>query len=249
VEGIELRPIPEVARLQERLLGRGLDRSAVHAWWEQHKEEVCPLNSSKLRWCVESLLGNRKLAMMLSQGQKELVIWGYLHSIPMHPEIFEFRDEGRAGVKMVAHRRPPSDVEVAKIEAVRDEMILETLRNAALGEVFAASSFNMLRLFYGPRAGQLGANPAKIAKLFSAAKSTKQPGSSGWQRFDDTWNCTDEKDAFGRVVCEQGRVLWSRGLEQGECLQQPGNPNYLRTANSHLLTPTPCRAHGKSGSR
>merc|ERR1712059_198425 len=56
--------------------------------------------------------------------------------------------------------------------------------------------------------GCKGANAAKITKLFSAAQWWG-PGQEGWQRWDDTWLLTDKRDVFGRVVAEQGRIVWS----------------------------------------
>ncbi|CAE8621363.1 unnamed protein product, partial [Polarella glacialis] len=37
---------------------------------------------------------------------------------------------------------------------------------------------------------------------------------AGWQANDDTWRCTDRKDLFGRVLEEQGRVVW---ITPGAC--------------------------------
>lgn len=47
----------------------------MYQWWEEHKEEVCPLNSSKLRWVIESILGLRTVSAVTPPKGKEKMLW------------------------------------------------------------------------------------------------------------------------------------------------------------------------------
>ena len=35
------------------------------------------------------------------------------------------------------------------------------------------------------------------------------PGQEGWHQWDHTFLLTDKRDSFGRVVAEQGRIIWT----------------------------------------
>merc|ERR1719433_2391903 len=77
-------------------------------------------------------------------------------------------------------------------------------------DLFAPSQVNMCAAIYGHDVGQPGADPSKLTKLFSAAEWWG-PGPGGWQRWDQTWQCVDQRDTLGRTIREQGRLLWHRG--------------------------------------
>merc|ERR1719229_1648597 len=95
-----------------------------------------------------------------------------------------------------------------------------------VAETLAPSGINVGAMVVGPDAEQPGAIPHVVAKLLSAAQWWS-PGKDGWHVHDETWNCTDAKDRFGRVTRTQGRVIWRSG-EDGQPARRP---------SSHSLVP------------
>jgi len=76
-------------------------------------------------------------------------------------------------------------------------------------------------MLYGEAIGQPGAKVDVVTKLLSAAEWWG-PGKKGWHSHDNTWECTDKKDAFQRVVKKQGRVIWH--TEHHTTTAPSGNP-------------------------
>lgn len=206
VKGVSFVPLDDCAVLREHMLramGEGFTREEAFDWWEANKEDVCPLASSKFRWCVESLLDNPWLSSVVGRHGKETCLWGFLHSATSNIIALELWDEGKAGIRVTAQRSPPEEHELhiaSECDSLSREALMQHLQ---IGDVSAPSSFNFLRLLVGRSSGINGASPDKIAKLLSAAKSWG-PGSKGWQKFDRTWTCTDKR---GEVP--QGRVIWN----------------------------------------
>ncbi|CAL1155828.1 unnamed protein product [Cladocopium goreaui] len=209
VIGLDFPALPRAVELREDLLktlGSDFSRSAAFKCWQERKEEF-PLQSSKLRRVHESLA-----QYYLPAYVAEKAFWGYLNAPPQGcsgVHSLEFHQEG-GEVRVTARRRQPTAQSQLEQLALIDDLCIEVLlQDRFLGEQFAPSSMNFLAMTHGHAAGQKGADPKKIAKLMSAAKSWG-PGTDGWHRFDETWTCTDQKDWLGRTIEEQGRVLWHK---------------------------------------
>lgn len=208
--GLAFVPLKEVGELRERLkvvLGKDFSPASTYAWWENHKEEFCPLKSSKLRWVIESILGLRSAQAVTPQKGKEKMLWGMMHTRTLVMEGFSFLEQGKDGVRVTSLARPPSRPAEAEMETTYAELIAAMpAHELSMGEYFMPSSMNWLRLNCSEGLRQPGADPAKIRKLFSAAR-VWGPGKDGWCQWDDTWLCVDCRDSFGRVH-EQGRTVW-----------------------------------------
>eukprot|EP00439_Symbiodinium_sp_Y106_P027592 s1254_g3.t1 len=184
--GLEFRPLRDAAALRRKLralLGGAFSKQTAYKWWEAHADEVCPFESSKLRWIIESILGLRSISAVTPQEGRENVLWGFLHARRLRPECFHFWED---------------EAMIAQVPQ----------RDLTLGEYFMPSSMNWLALFNSDIIGQPGANPGKVAKLLSAAREWG-PSQDGWQQQDRSWNCVDKKNFFGRTTLEQGRVIWA----------------------------------------
>lgn len=208
VSGIELHVLPEIDALRRRLredlesYPDGWHPRSAGAWWKSKRETEFPIESSKLRRLCDSFTE----VASLPQYFQGMAFWGYLHITSRIFDSFDFYMEGQE-VSATAQTRLLHPEEEALVDVGRGlcSDLLSTHRS--LAEHFAASTVNMGALFEGRAFGQKGANPAKIAKLFSAA-SRWGPGDDGWHQLDDTWLCVDTKDRWGRVFEEQGRILW-----------------------------------------
>jgi pimeloyl-ACP methyl ester carboxylesterase len=113
-----------------------------------------------------------------------------------------------------AGRFSPSPEEAETFEWNRQWALREMKNplNRHGGDRFVVSATNFGKMRYDKLLGLTGANVAMIVKLFSAV-DWWGPGEDGWQKWDNTWLCTDKKDAFGRIIVEQGRILWRLGAE------------------------------------
>jgi len=211
VAGLELPELPDVTRLREHMkaaLGHEYGPDAALRWWMQNKHEQFPLEKSKFHRIAESLWGQRATMMLPRQFVTEF-IWGFLNGTNCHLEAFMFQHgSGASPVKITARRGPgQTDLERELLAISGPLAIKQLLNNRASGEKFAASMMNFVAMIYGQDARQPGANARLITKVFSAA-SWWGPGQSGWQQYDTTWCCRDQKNSFGMVVKEQGRVIW-----------------------------------------
>ncbi|CAE7270198.1 unnamed protein product [Symbiodinium sp. CCMP2592] len=210
--GLEFRPLRDAAALRGKLralLGGAFSKQTAYKWWEAHADEVCPFESSKLRWIIESILGLRSISAVTPQEGRENVLWGFLHARRLRPECFHFWEDERLGVRVVGVAAPPQSEEEAELQVCSDAMIAQVpQRDLTLGEYFMPSSMNWLALFNSDIIGQPGANPGKVAKLLSAAREWG-PAEDGWQQQDRSWNCVDQKNFFGRTTLKQGRVIWA----------------------------------------
>jgi len=207
ITGLDFPALPGAVSLRAemvRTLGDNFNRAKAFELWEQEKEKF-PLEVSKLRRVHESLA-----QYYLPQYVAEKAFWGYLNALPSGSSLIgqlDFYQEDEE-VRLTARRGPSHDAQLEAQLALVDQLCVEVLREDRLmGERFAPSSMNFLAMTHGRLAGQKGADPKKIAKLFSAAENWG-PGDSGWTQFDPTWTCTDEKDWMGRTIKEQGRVIW-----------------------------------------
>ncbi|CAL1148054.1 unnamed protein product [Cladocopium goreaui] len=210
INGLEFWPLEDSVQLRKtlrELLGDDFTRTSVYQWWEEHKEEVCPLNSSKLRWVIESILGLRTVSAVTPPKGKEKMLWGFLHARRMVVERFTFREDCDR-VRVTATVEAPRTDEEIELQAEWDELIAEMPQHELkLGEYFMSSSMNWLALFNSHLIGQSGADAARIIKLLSAAKRWG-PGPDGWHQNDETWTCVDQKNLLGKITLEQGRVIW-----------------------------------------
>lgn len=211
VQGISLKPYEGADRMRAsvlRELGEDASPAKAFEWWVRIRDEVCPKETSKIRWFVESLLEKPYTAQVLSQRHKANLVLGLAHARLKRIEHFALVWEGRDGVRISATQSEPSDEEGRLLDACTNRIAIESLlRDRTMAEVFAPSTINWTAMLLAHGIGQMGAHSHKIVKLLSGA-SHWGAGTSGWQRFDDTWLCEDRKDAFGRVVQEQGRLVW-----------------------------------------
>jgi len=226
MSGVEQHVLPEIAELRKRLRVElaswpdGWHPRSAGTWWKNKREMEFPLETSKLRRLCDSFTE----VASLPQYFQGMAFWGYLHITSRFLDSFEFYIEG-SDVTVTAQARllHPEEEELMDVGRSLCSDMLRTHR--PLAEHFAASTVNMGALFEGRALGQKGANPAKIAKLFSAAKHWG-PGEDRWHRLDETWLCVDTKDWRGKVIEEQGRVVW----------HAPGAP---RAGDGRVQTGTP----------
>lgn len=210
ITGLEFHPLEDAVALRRHLQSQLKDftRESCYQWWEDHKEEMCPLNSSKLRWILESILGLRSVNAVTPPKGKEKMLWGFLHTRRLVVESFHFRRDEEGHVRMRAKVEEPISEEERALQASSDEMIAEMpSHELKLGEYFMPSSMNWLELFHYHLIGHPGADPAKITKLLSGATSWGC-GADGWHQYDETWTCVDQKTLLGKTTLEQGRVIW-----------------------------------------
>lgn len=218
VKGLDMPTLPDAVlactQLREEL-GQGLNPISAYEWWEKHRHKRFPLRSSKFHRVVESLLEQRGMKMLGTQLCAES-FWGYLHTTDLSIQVFEFHLDRRmrGGVTMTARLRDPRSAAEAEdrvqVKAITHK-ILEN--NRASADRLAPSGINIGAMICGPEVGQPGACPRVIAKLFSPAQ-WYGPGEDSWHRWDESWCCTDRKDFLGRIVKENGRVIWR--MQNGE---------------------------------
>lgn len=169
-----------------------------------------PPERSKIRRIFESFLGLKTAP--LPRWAREKGIWGYINAVPEVYDAFEFRRDTRApgGISLSLALELASTPEEQAGQVLIRSFCQEVLRNnRAAAQRLAASSTNYLAMLHALPMGACGGCPRKITKLFTAAQ-TWGPGADSWMRSDDTWLCVDSKDMLGRVVKEQGRIIWRR---------------------------------------
>jgi len=227
VEGLNLPALPETTEIRRRLtveVGSGMNPQAAYRWWMAHKDSEYPTSRSKFRRIVESLL-EQGAVRMLGEKQNSEAFWGYLHTTDLHVTSFEFILDKRVrpgGVALVARLRDPRDQQEGRDRAIVREITIKNLKDSrAAAERCASSAINIAAMLYGEAIGQPGAKVDVVTKLLSAAEWWG-PGKKGWHSHDDTWECTDKKDAFQRVVKKQGRVIWH--TEHHTTTAPSGNP-------------------------
>lgn len=208
--GITFPPLPESGTIRNFIkakLGDNYSKPAAYRWWMQHADEIAPLQTSMLRRRGETLLGMRSFQAAVDLDTKEDVLWGFMHGAPIDLSALEFY-QGSEGVSVTAQTRPITDPGLDDVARECDKMCHKILRkNPKLLDKFAASATTWLRLLKGRAAGFNGADARKLTKLLTAATSWG-PGKDGWQRWEPTWLCVDEKDWMSRPIAEQGRVVW-----------------------------------------
>lgn len=229
------------ARLEQEV-GEDFTPAQALRWYHENKDRLFPLESSKMRRFIESVLGRAYSAAIPRNMQRNLIA-GFANGRPREVVSFAFCAEGAAGVRISATQSAPSNDKEARMDAECARIAFETLSNDRwTAEMLAPSSINFLAMFFGHEQGQPGGDPQKVLKLFTGASSWG-PGSSGWQRFDRSWLCQDHTDALGRVVAEQGRLIWhlpgwpATGHAQEACEAQ-ASPDRGRAAASQLATPS-----------
>jgi len=216
VKGLAFTPLPDVLRLRDMLtaeLGVKYSKDSALAWWLQHKDQEFPLSKSKLHRNYESIAGTRAFKMVPTRLEEEkAMIWGYIGASTMEVEAFDFWPDAELGTRMTLRKRlSPEEVELS--QQARDTMQSVLGRSRVVGEKIAASAVNFGAMVHSSRElGQAGANVEVIAKLFSAARWWG-PALTGWQRWDETWLCTDKTGLSGRVIAEQGRLIWHVSAE------------------------------------
>jgi hypothetical protein len=191
-------------------LGPSFGKKAAFEWWLQNKADQFPLEASKLRRVYESFFGT---LTPLPYWAREKGFWGMLNAMTKSAsrfEAFHFHVDGDSAVTITLQRSKPVSPDEIEQSAKCDALCTEVLQqDRAIAMRFTPSSMSLLAMIWGPQAGQAGADPKKIVKLFSAAKSWG-PGCDSWHKLDDTWLCVDAKNTFGQVIEEQGRLIWRR---------------------------------------
>jgi hypothetical protein len=212
-EGLNLPALPETTEIRRRLtveLGSEMSPQPAYRWWMAHKDREYPTSGSKFRRIVESLLEQRAVRM-LGEKQNSEAFWGYLHTTDLNVTSFEFILDKRVrpgGVALVARLGKPRDQQEDRDRAIVREITIKNLKESRkAAERCASSAINIAAMLYGETIGQPGAKVEAVTKLLSAAEWWG-PGRDGWHRHDETWECTDKKDALQRVVKKQGRVIW-----------------------------------------
>jgi len=219
--GLEMRPLPDVWPLRQKMkesLGKGYSPAAAYQWWQEHKEQF-PCQTSKLRRVVDSLLA-ASVAKLLTAQQIHIAFWGFTQlDTGFEWKAFEFHNRGSGRSSHVSimarfHEPSPSPEDAETFEWNRQWALREMKNplNRHGGDRFVVSATNFGKMRYDKLLGLTGANVAMIVKLFSAV-DWWGPGKDGWQKWDNTWLCTDKTDAFGRVIVEQGRILWRLGAD------------------------------------
>eukprot|EP00930_Biecheleria_cincta_P018534 TRINITY_DN14404_c0_g1_i1.p1 TRINITY_DN14404_c0_g1~~TRINITY_DN14404_c0_g1_i1.p1 ORF type:complete len:415 (-),score=48.83 TRINITY_DN14404_c0_g1_i1:333-1577(-) len=209
-EGFSFPALPEIARLRRKLkdaLGE-YDEESAFAWWCKHKDTEFPLKTSKFHRIWESLWGMKSLQTIpVPTSNKINAFWAYLHSVNLEVHAFEFElgDDSTPAVVQARVSYSSQEAEMGRIcEGAGGRSLVN---DRTLGEKFAASAVNFCALVHSQRAGAPGANCEVIAKLLSSAQWWG-PAKSGWQRWDETWQCTDKTNLLGQVTAKQGRLIW-----------------------------------------
>jgi len=208
VKGFSFLALPELAQMREMMLNEigEYDKHTAFAWWCEHKDTVFPLTCSKFHRIWESLWGMRCLQALPDSKRKD-AFWGYLNSVDMEMCAFEFFFDEDGEPRVAAQVRcSPRDAHVGLISEELSGPIL-CGGDRKMGEKFAASAINFCALLHGRKFGQPGAKLDLVVKLLSAAEWWG-PATSGWQRWDRTWNCTDRVNVLGKVTKAQGRLIW-----------------------------------------
>mmetsp|Transcript_14472 Transcript_14472/g.25462 ORF Transcript_14472/g.25462 Transcript_14472/m.25462 type:complete len:467 (+) Transcript_14472:70-1470(+) len=240
VYGLDFPSLEESRDIRQRLrglLGEGYNSKNAFKWWLQNRDREYPLDKSKMRRIHASSFEGPPMVRP-PDFAAEAALWGYLNAPSNVPESFDFYDEGKDGIRVTARILPASSDEEEETRVLSDEVQTDAMKphQRTWAEPLLPSAINMSALTHGRAGGGPGAEPAKIAKLFSAA-STWGPGHKGWQSADGTWLCTDTKDAVGRVVKEQGRVIWITPGES-EIPRTPGDRVSCRCATAGVTKPS-----------
>jgi len=211
-DGWDLPPLPDCVQVRNMLraeLGDGLSPTTAYEWWEEHRHRLFHLRRSKFHRLVESLL-EQKALKLLGKSIAVEAFWGYVHTVPLRIKALEFHIDRRlkAGVSVSAQTRQCStdSEEHHKIAKVTTQKMM--LQQRARAEKLAPSGINVGAMICGAEVGHPGACPRVLKKLFTAAKWYSHGDDGSWHNFDETWNCTDRKDIFGRVTEENGRLIW-----------------------------------------
>lgn len=229
VHGFEAPALQETADLRRRLimlLGEGgFTKQAAFEWWMQNKDQEFPLENSKFHRLYESLFGQAGLKLLPKQIRVD-AFWGYLHNPGTAFSSFSVLVDRCGNTTISAQQVPADTVQDAKLRDQCRTIAQDILRdNRVAADRFAASATNFCAMMYGHEVNQPNARASAIVKLFSAAQWWG-PGTEGWQRYDQTWLCTDKRNRFGFVVEEQGRIFWQLEAERLKIQKKPVNVAY-----------------------
>jgi len=210
VSGLDFPALAEIGVIRKRLralLGEGFNKSNVFKWWLQNRDLEYPLDKSKMRRMHASSFEGLPMVRP-PDFAAEKALWGYINAPSNVFECFQFYDEGKNDIRITGIVLPANDPEEIRTRELCDDVASEVMRTQrALAEPWLPSAINISALTHGRSSGGPGAEPHKIAKLFTAA-DLWGPGKKGYQEVDNTWICTDIKDSMGRTVKQQGRVIW-----------------------------------------
>lgn len=209
VSGVCMARLPDLVDIQRAAfteLGDKLDKYSLLQWWMQNKDVHAPVEQSKFRRVGESIFSIRAFRALPNSVQAES-FWGLFHASDSDLREFMFYFDDAREVRVLAKIAPPKADEehLWRENAAISRKTLQEQRETA--STFASSAINVGAMLYASEVGQLGAKASIIIKLYSAADWWGE-GSSGWQRWDKSWLCTDKKDMLGRIVKPQGRILW-----------------------------------------
>jgi len=231
VSGLEFPTLSEIPGLRSKIkeeLGSSFNAECASEWWMQHKDTALPLRSSKLHRIYESFWGLPGATMVPHQCLVDF-IWPLLIGTNVTPEAFLFYLRGDV-VRMTCRQAPGRTPEEVALQEQLVPFVRDLLwRNRVMAEKFAASSFNFGMMFHGPAIGLPAAKTSVITRLLSAAKWWG-PGSTGWQQWDQTWQCRDRKNSLGMIVERQGRIMWR--LDNAQTLQPCAVAKQVATAST-----------------
>lgn len=206
--------LPQIKALRDRMsreLGENFSKENVYDWWDFHKdgEPLLDLHHSRFRWQIASLFEEGPRKALLTRQLKANALWGWVHVVDFSIDEIDFWHE--VGMTTVTFRTTTLDPEDLVCREEASVSAIKALkRDRKVAEVVAASVINWAAATYGHIAGQHGANPVVLTKLFSAATQWG-PGTEGWQQWDESWLCTDQKNMFGRAALKTGRTIWRVG--------------------------------------
>mmetsp|Transcript_98004 Transcript_98004/g.304766 ORF Transcript_98004/g.304766 Transcript_98004/m.304766 type:complete len:269 (+) Transcript_98004:429-1235(+) len=246
VEGLDLPILPDLRELRRRAraaLGPGFTREEVFKWWQETKDSLYPLEHSKFRRLFESLYSQP--ALMFGQSYYgSTFLCNCINGASQHMKSFSFyRPKGSPCIRIHAEAGPgrsPEEIETLEFSKREVGAVLRSQSQRSVGERAAASSMNFAAMLYGHENGQLAGNATVIIKLFTAAEWWG-PGTSGWTKCDNTWQCRDKVNILGTKVRETGRLLWHLPeAEEAGPAEQP--TDIIPAASKHPNRCSPC--HG-----
>jgi len=131
------------------------------------------------------------------------------------PENLPGQEERQEGIGVYGGLRPRTDnatsnqLDRARAHCYHGSLVCHAPGGIATGKRVSPSTTAFLQCFRGEAAGVAPADFAVLLKVFTACVGpVAAPRGNDWQRMDRTWQITDYKNALGRTVARQGRILW-----------------------------------------
>lgn len=128
---------------------------------------------------------------------------------------------GTSGIGVYGGLRPCVDtatgeqLDRARAHCYHGSLICHAPGGIPTGKRVSPSTTAFLQCFRGEAAGVPPADFAVLLKVFTACTGpVAVPSGRPWQRMDRTWHITDSRNALGRIVAKQGRLLWESEVEK-----------------------------------